>query len=103
MSLTIARALLPLHKLSWSEKRGRWRLRKQLQKFSPLVDYYDVYPQLGEKILAEWALLDTHDTLTDYYKHLRSAEQIRSCLSECGMGDLEVEYGGNGVEARARK
>ena len=65
LSLTLGRALLPLHRLSWSEKRGRWRLRKQLQKFSPLVDYYGVYPQLGEKLLAEWALLDTHDTLTD--------------------------------------
>lgn len=103
LSLTIARALLPLHKLSWSEKRGRWRLRRQLQKFSPLVDYYDVYPQLGEKLLAEWSLLDTHDTLTDYYKHLRSVEEIESCLATCGLVDLEVEYAGNGVEARARK
>ena len=103
LSLTLGRALLPLHRLSWSEKRGRWRLRKQLQKFSPLVDYYGVYPQLGEKLLAEWALLDTHDTLTDYYKHLRSVEEIERCLSACGMVDLEVEYAGNGVEARARK
>lgn len=103
LSLTLARALLPLHKLSWSEKRGRWRLRKQLQKFSPLVDYYDVYPQLGAKLLAEWSLLDTHDTLTDYYKHLRTVEEIRSCLTECGMVELRVQYAGNGVEARARK
>lgn len=103
LSLTLARALLPLHKMSWSEKRGRWRLRRQLQKFSPLVDYYDVYPQLGEKLLAEWALLDTHDTLTDYYKHLRSVEEIESCLAACGLVDLKVEYAGNGVEARARK
>lgn len=102
-SLTLARALLPLHKLSWSQKRGRWRLRKQLQKLSPLVDYYDVYPQLGEQLLAEWSLLDTHDTLTDYYKHLRSVEQIKNCLAACGLVNVEVEYAGNGVEARARK
>lgn len=103
LSLTLARALLPLHKLSWTEKRGRWRLRKQLQKFSPLVDYYDVYPQLGEKLLAEWSVLDTHDTLTDYYKHLRSVEQIKSCLTACGLVDLKVEYAGNGIEALATK
>lgn len=103
LALALARALLPLHKLGWSQKRGRWRLRKQLQKFSPLVDYYDAYPQLGEKILAEWSLLDTHDTLTDYYKHLRSVEEIENCLAACGLVDLEVEYAGNGVEARARK
>jgi 2-polyprenyl-3-methyl-5-hydroxy-6-metoxy-1,4-benzoquinol methylase len=102
LALTLSRALLPLHKLGWSQKRGRWRWRRQLQKFSPLVDYYDVYPQLGEKILAEWALLDTHDTLTDRYKHLRSVAQIDSCLIACGLVETETSYGGNGVEARAR-
>ncbi len=102
LALSLSRVLLPLHKLGWSQKRGRWRVRRQLQKFSPLVDYYDVYPQLGEKILAEWALLDTHDTLTDYYKHLRSVEQIDSCLIACGLVDTETKYAGNGVEARAR-
>ena len=102
LSLNLARALLPVHRLGWSHKRGRWRLRRQLQKFSPLVDYYDVHPELGKKLLEEWALLDTHDTLTDYYKHLRSVEEIESCLAGCGLVDIEAYYGGNGVEARAR-
>jgi SAM-dependent methyltransferase len=102
LSLGLARALLPLHKLGWNQKRGRWRLRRQLQKFSPLVDYYEVYPELGEKLLGEWALLDTHDTLTDYYKHLRTTEEIEACLRSCGLVEVEVSYGGNGVEARGR-
>ena len=102
LSLTIARALLPLHRITWNQKRGRWRLRRQLQKFSPLVDYYDSYPQLDEEVLAEWSLLDTHDTLTDQYKHLRSVEEIEQCLSACGLVEAEVECAGNGVEARAR-
>ena len=102
LALSIARALLPLHKLGWSQKRGRWRLRQQLQKLSPLVDYYDVYPQLPEKTLAEWALLDTHDTLTDYYKHLRTAEQIEECMRSCGLVDIDAYYGGNGIEARGK-
>ena len=102
LALSLTRMLLPLHKLGWNQKRGRWRLRRQLQKFSPVVDYYDVYPQLGEKTLAEWALLDTHDTLTDYYKHLRSVEQIDSCLIACGLVDTETRHAGNGIEARAR-
>ncbi len=104
MSLVFAlsRALLPLHRMSRSEKRGRWRLRAPLSRHSPLVDYAGVYPQLGEKLLAEWAVLDTHDLLTDHYKHLRSVEEIRACLESCGLTELEVYYGGNGVEARAR-
>ena len=103
LALSLARSLLPLHKLGWSQKRGRWRLRRQLQRLSPLVDYYDVYPQLGEKVLAEWALLDTHDTLTDYYKHLRTVPQIEECMRLCGLVDITAYHGGNGVEARAKR
>jgi SAM-dependent methyltransferase len=101
-SLNLARALLPIHRLGWNNKRWRWRWRRQLQKYSPLVDYYEVYPELGDELLREWALLDTHDTLTDYYKHLRSVEEIESCLASCGLVNIEVYYGGNGLEARAR-
>lgn len=102
VSLLFTRLLLPLHRLGWSEKRGRWRVRRFLQKYSPVIDYYEAYPQLGKRLLAEWALLDTHDTLTDHYKHFRSVEEIEDCLRTCGLVDLVVYYGGNGVEARAR-
>lgn len=100
---TLARALVPLHRLTWRERRGMWRLRSFLRRASPLIDYYEVYPQLGSERLGEWALLDTHDTLTDYYKHLRTTEEIEACLRSCGLVELEVYYGGNGVEARARR
>jgi hypothetical protein len=93
--------MLPLHRLSWSNKRGRWRLRTFLQKHSPVVDYYDLYPQLNRDLLAQWAMLDTHDSITDHYKHLRNAEQIKVCLTECGLTNVNVSNGGNGVEACA--
>ena len=50
----------------------------------------------GPKLLGEWALLDTYDTLTDYYKHLRSAEEIRNCVASCGLGGIEVYHGRQG-------
>jgi SAM-dependent methyltransferase len=97
--------LWPAHRLLWGCRgvRGLTRLRRLFLKLSPLVDYHEPYPQLGQKLLRTWALLDTHDTVTDVYKHLRSAEEIGSCLRACGMVDIEVAYAGNGVEARARK
>ena len=70
---------------------------------SPVVDYQDAYPQLGPRLLRVWAILDTHDTLTDVYKHLRSAEEISNVLRQCGMSEIKTAYAGNGVEARARK
>jgi SAM-dependent methyltransferase len=98
-------SLWGLHRLSWAVRnvRGVHRLRKPLLHWSPVVDYHDAYPQLGAKLLYMWAVLDTHDTLTDVYKHLRSAEDIANHLRDCGMTGIETTYAGNGVEARARK
>jgi 2-polyprenyl-3-methyl-5-hydroxy-6-metoxy-1,4-benzoquinol methylase len=100
--LAMAHALLPVHVVTWGKKRGLGRARTYLLQLSPLIDYYDVYPQLGNKLLREWSVLDTHDSLTDHYKHLRTTEEIASCLRSCGLVDLEVYYGGNGIEARAK-
>lgn len=99
----ICGALWPAHKLLWRQRHRAGRLRRLFLKASPLVDYFDAYAQLGEELLMKWSLLDTHDTLTDRYKHLRSVEEIRRSLSSCGLIELEVHPGGNGVEARARK
>ena len=102
LALMLARLLLPMHRLSWTNGRGSGRYRRFLLKHSPLVDYYDAYRELGTARLSQWSVLDTHDTLTDYYKHLRTTEQISEILKSCGLVDIEVTYGGNGVEARAK-
>jgi SAM-dependent methyltransferase len=103
-TLGMARSLIPLHRLSlkWKKRRGLWRLRDALLKHSPVIDYLELFPQLGDRLMEEWSILDTHDALTDYYKHLRTCEEIEDCLRSCGLVDLEVSYAGNGVEARAR-
>jgi SAM-dependent methyltransferase len=102
MALGLARGLLPLHRLSWKNLRGLWRLRAPLLKHSPLFDYHDIFPELGDKLITEWGILDTHDALTDYYKHLRTCEEIEACLRSCGLTDLEVKHVGINVEACAR-
>ena len=100
LALTLARVLVPVHRLTWNNRRGVWRVRRWLARYSPLVDYYGVF-SITPELLAEWAILDTHDTLTDYYKHLRSEAQIEQSLRACGFSRVQVWRGGNGVEARA--
>lgn len=78
-------------------------IRNFFVRLSAVDDYYDAYPQLGPQLLKIWSEFDTRGALTDYYKHLRSAEEIKKQLQECGMVDIETTYAGNGVEARARK
>jgi len=102
LALGITRALLPVHRTLWHRRRGFARLRRYLARLSPVVDYYDAYPELRPELLVEWALLDTHDTLTDRFKHLRDPEEIQATLVRLGLSNVEVRAAGNGVEARAR-
>jgi SAM-dependent methyltransferase len=102
LTLGLARTLLSLHRLSRKNLRGVWRLRVPLLKHSPLFDYYDIFPELGDKLIAEWSILDTHDALTDYYKNLRTRDEIEAYLRSSGLTELEVDYVGMNVEARGR-
>jgi len=102
VALGITRSLLPVHRALWHRQRGFARLRRYLGRVSPVVDYYDAYPELRPDLLSEWALLDTHDTVTDRYKHCRDPEEIRATLDALGLSNVEVCAAGNGVEARAR-
>ena len=77
--------------------------QKLLSRVSPLLTYFHELPQLNNQLQYEWALLDTQDSLTDWYKHLRTTTQIESTLNKLGAVDIHVVPGGNGVEARCRK
>jgi len=99
----------PLHKVVWKislrwvkSNRGE-RVRKFFLRMSPVVDYHTVYSALNNKQLFEWAILDTHDTLTDRYKHLRSVDEIKKVLLDSKMSEASVWNGGNGIEAYALK
>jgi len=96
--------LWPVHRLLWNFRCHSpvAAARRKWLAISPVLDYHDYYSQLGPRLLYAWAALDTHDALTDRYKHKRTVEQIRKCLQGLGMEEIEAWYGGNGVEARAR-
>jgi SAM-dependent methyltransferase len=97
--------LWPVHRLLWRLRGlpGMTTLRRKWLEKSPVLDYHDYYSGLGPRLLYAWAALDTHDALTDRYKHKRTAEEIRDYLTGLGMECLAASYGGNGVEAQARK
>ena len=95
----LTKVLFPLHRLVQRIPLGQ----QVLSRFSPLATYLHVYPQLNIEQQYAWSALDTHDGLTDWFKHLRTPTQIRSRLERLGAVDLWVTTGGNGVEARCRK
>ncbi len=94
--------LLPIHRMLWRRGLLVGGLRAVWRRVSPVFDYYDSFPELGDA-LAEWARLDTHDGLTDRHKHLRTPEEIEAALRATGLEVIACQAGGNGVEARARR
>lgn len=95
----LVKRYLPLHK-KYSKNKI---VSVLLNRISPVISYYTVLPQLNEQQQEEWALLDTHDSLTDWYKHFRSKRQIIKILQQLGAVDINCAYGGNGVEANCKK
>ena len=72
-------------------------------RISPITTYFHVYPELSPKLQREWSLLDTHDGLTDYYKHYRTPKQIEKLLQSLNATEISVNIGGNGIEATCYK
>ncbi len=73
-----------------------------LSRVSPVLAYYHALP-LNDELQRQWALLDTHDALTDWFKRLRTTGQIRRTLESLGAAEIRCWRGGNGVEARCRR
>ncbi|MBP6334790.1 MAG: class I SAM-dependent methyltransferase [Bacteroidia bacterium] len=86
-----------------------WKLRKikplwwLLHRFSPLIEYILLFPQMKYAEHLELCRLDSYDSLTDYYKHLRTPSQIEKQIKDLGGKNIWINVGGNGVEARATK
>lgn len=95
----IARIFLPLH-----ERVRDFRLAQMLlSRFSPLPYYYSVRPELEDDLLRKLAIVDTHDSLTDWYKHFRTPRQLQRTLTRLGLEEIYCVRGGNGVEARGKR
>jgi 2-polyprenyl-3-methyl-5-hydroxy-6-metoxy-1,4-benzoquinol methylase len=95
----LTRLFFPLHRAA----RGIRPLQMIVSRFSPLLTYYHAFPQLSDRLQYEWAELDTHDSLTDYYKHARSQRSIAATLKALQAQNIWVSQGGNGIEARCQK
>jgi SAM-dependent methyltransferase len=94
---TLVKVFYPFHRATRGFRLGQLLL----SRLSPVMYYGHTFPQLSDAQLREWALLDTHDSLTDWYKHLRTKGQIRRTLQHLGLERIACERAGNGIEARA--
>ena len=81
-------------------------IQRILVRLSPVHFYYSHFELPNRQMYYEWALLDTYDGTTDYYKNYRNESQIEKFLEKIGAKDIEITVyakGGNGIEAFCRK
>jgi len=95
----LVKIFLPLHKLG---RRSRvWQAI--MRRTTPIVSYYNDFPNLSDELQKEWSLLDTHDNLTDYYKHFTSKKELEGLLKDLGLYNVGCWVGGIGIEGRGQK
>jgi 2-polyprenyl-3-methyl-5-hydroxy-6-metoxy-1,4-benzoquinol methylase len=95
----LVNTFFPLHRAVAHRRLAR----AVVGRISPVLTYHHLFPELDDELQREWALLDTHDYLTDWYKHFRSRSQIRRVLSDTGGTNIHANYGPYVVEARAQR
>jgi 2-polyprenyl-3-methyl-5-hydroxy-6-metoxy-1,4-benzoquinol methylase len=111
---SVLRRMSPQQGLKWTERlvtvffplhraaRKSHVAQALLSRVSPVLSYYHAFP-LDDDLQRQWAFLDTHDSLTDWYKHFRTVGQIRRALEGLRAEEIWCARGGNGVEARCRR
>jgi SAM-dependent methyltransferase len=83
--------------------RANYAIQLLLSRLNPVVNYYPHFGLKDRDMYYEWMLLDTHDAMTDVYKHRRTARGIAAFLQSLGAVEISVSNAGNGVEASCRK
>ena len=90
----------PIH---WKFKHSIF-LQRLLRRISPVHFYYHSLNLKNKAMYYEWGLLDTHDSLTDFYKHHRNIEQIKNCLKKNNCNNIKLYISPmDGVEGVAQK
>jgi SAM-dependent methyltransferase len=79
--------------------RDSLTLQRILRRLSPVHFYYPDLGLASREKYYEWALLDTNDSNTDYYRHTRTVREIEQTLQQLGAEGIVADVGGNGVEA----
>jgi SAM-dependent methyltransferase len=78
------------------------RVGRFLTSVVPCWNPYGLFDLSGDEKVA-WTILDTFDALAPRYDLPQSVEEVEGWCARAGVTDVSVRYGGNGVEATARR
>ena len=102
VSMRVIRKLYSFSSPFFSKSRNPL-YRKILLVIFPIVYFDQEIPTLSPELKAEWGILDTYDSLTDWYKHRRNVKEIQKYLTNGQLLNVESTCGGNGVLGKGQK
>lgn len=86
------------------------RLLRRIPRFGEMLnwrlliaDYSSQLPGASDQTLKEWAYLDTFDMLSPRYDQPQTLATFRAWHLAEGLTEIDVCYGYNGIEGRARR
>ena len=85
----------PIH---WKFKNN-YLITRILRRLSPVIFHYEYLSLKDKNMYYDWSLLDTHDSTTDYFRHLKTTKQINNILVPLGAEQINIKKDGNGIEA----
>jgi len=68
-----------------------------------VADYASAFPGMDDKILKQWAYLDSFDMLSPAYDLPQTVKTFRKWHDEAGLTQVDVRKGYNGIEGRGLK
>lgn len=83
--------------------RDNYFITRILRRLSPVIFHYENIKLKDRDMYYQWSLLDTHDSTTDDYKHLKTKKEIENYLKDLGALDITIREAGNGIEASCVK
>lgn len=76
---------------------------KSLNWMLLVADYSKLLPGVADEVLKQWAYVDTFDMLSPEHDHPALIGRFRQWYAQAGLTDVDVHYGYNGIEGRARR
>ena len=90
----------PIHASPYFQKKP---LSFLLAIFSPCGSFFRSLPSLDKGSQYEFMLANTHDALTDIFKHLTNYKKMSNFLNKLPVKIERLENGGNGIEVLISK
>jgi len=78
-------------------------VQRILRRVSPVHFYWGNLQLNSKEQYLEYALLDTHDSLTDKFKHHKTLDYLNKFIKSLGAINLNVSLDGNGIEIICKK